>query len=184
MNGYEPQKPLTAGEMQRILFSHYLRSDIIICPNTEAIGWEADLVVVQPTDYVAEIEIKISRSDFKADFKKEIKHQQLAGGGRTHWRGGPNQFFYAVPAGMVRLDEVPAYAGLIYVHAPAGYGPEYHRAEVMRAAPRLHTRKADTKLLRRITRSLMYKTFSCGLWEQPEHAALAWQPEEEEVAHD
>lgn len=175
---YEPQAPLTCADIQLILFKHYLRSDILICSNTEAIGWEADLVVVQPTGYVAEIEIKISRSDYRADFKKEGKHNSLAAGKRGHWRGQPNQFYFAVPAGMVAPEEVPAYCGLIYIHAPAGYGPEYRRAEIMRAAPRLHANKADEKTLRRIARSLMYKAFSAHRHVLPEHAHLAFQPEE------
>jgi hypothetical protein len=79
---------------------------------------------------------------------------------------------------MVTLEEVPAYCGLIYIHAPAGYGPEYRRAEIVRAAPRLHTNKADEKTLRRIARSLMYKTFTAGRHTLPEHAHLACQPEE------
>ncbi|MGI4875262.1 MAG: hypothetical protein ACRYFX_29245 [Janthinobacterium lividum] len=166
--------PLTCADIQRILFSHYLRSDIIICPNTEAIGAEADLLVVQPTGYIAEIEIKVSRSDFWADFKKEGKHRALAAGKRTRSNAydAPNHFYFAVPAGLVTAEEVPNYCGLLYIYGGL------KDVKIIRGAPRLHTNKCGEKTLRRITRSLMYKVFSAGTHCLPEHANLAWQPEE------
>lgn len=167
--------PITCADIQRILFSHYLRSDIVICPNTEAIGWEADLVVLQPTDYLAEIEIKVSRSDFKADFKKAAKHAGLAAGKKMHWRGQPNYFYFAMPAGMVKTEEVPAYCGLIYIHSTTEYGRKYERVEIVRMAPRLHTNKCSEKTLRRLARSLMYKVFNQGSHDLPEHAHLAFE---------
>lgn len=137
---------------------------------------ESDFLSFLPSGYCYEIEIKISRSDFKADFKK-IKHQI-----HTHNSSGnkyyidrtgntrmmnptwefcrdfpelviaeeyrswnrrnyqemdirlsfipysriefravaneklPNKFFYAVPAGLISKDEVPEYAGLLYIN--------------------------------------------------------------------
>ena len=169
----------TCSDIQRILFCHYLRSDIIICSNTEAIGAEADLLVVQPSGYVLEFEIKVSRADFKADFRKAAKHAGLASGGRTSHRtaAGPNYFYFAVPAGLVRPDEVPAYCGLVYIHGLDEAGRSYERAEIVRTAPRLHAARASEKTLRRIARSLMYKAFQCSKYELPEHAHLAFSDE-------
>lgn len=137
---------------------------------------ESDFLSFLPNGYCYEIEIKISRSDFKADFKK-IKHQihsQNSNGkkyyidrtgntrmmnpswefcrdfpelviaeeyrswnrrnyhemdirlsfipySRVEFRAVentklPNKFFYAVPAGLVSKEEVPEYAGLLYVN--------------------------------------------------------------------
>jgi hypothetical protein len=137
---------------------------------------ESDWLSFLPTGYCYEIEVKISRSDFKADFKKprhEVRTKQ--GSGNTHYierrsdsakvisdpdwdfcrnfpelviameynrygsrRGDtdirlsytpyspiefreiknlklPNKFFYAVPEGMIKPEEVPDYAGLLYI---------------------------------------------------------------------
>lgn len=46
----------------------------------------------------------------------------------------PNYFYYAVPDGMLEADEVPPYAGLIYIHEDSGFS-------TIREAPRLHTTK-------------------------------------------
>ena len=46
----------------------------------------------------------------------------------------PNYFYYAVPDGMLEADEVPPYAGLIYIHEDSGFN-------IIRDAPRLHTTK-------------------------------------------
>lgn len=46
----------------------------------------------------------------------------------------PNYFYYAVPDGMLEGDEVPPYAGLIYIHEDSGF-------TVVRKAPRLHSTK-------------------------------------------
>jgi hypothetical protein len=174
----------TCADIQLILFNHYLRSDIIICPNTEAIGAEADLLIIQPSGLVMEIEIKVSRADFKADFRKLAKHAGLQGGGRTSVRraAGPNYFSFAVPAGLVKPEEVPAYCGLIYIHGLGEQQP-YERAEIMRNAPRLHAGKCDEKTMRRVARSLMYKVFNAYRYDLPEHANLAFQPAEQEVIH-
>ena len=136
---------------------------------------ESDFLTFLPSGFCYEFEIKISRSDFKADFKK-IKHQihtnnssenkyyiDRTGNTRMmdptwefckhfpelviaeeyasyrHRRFNemdirlsfipyskidfreialeklPNKFFYVVPNGLVSIDEVPEYAGLIYV---------------------------------------------------------------------
>lgn len=46
----------------------------------------------------------------------------------------PNYFYYAVPDGMLEADEVPPYAGLIYIHEENGL-------TIVREAPRLHATK-------------------------------------------
>ena len=46
----------------------------------------------------------------------------------------PNYFYYAVPDGMLEADEMPPYAGLIYIHEDKGFS-------IIREAPRLHTTK-------------------------------------------
>lgn len=103
-------------------------------------NWETDFLLVQKTSgYCYEIEIKTSRSDFFNDFKKVEKHTILREG--THqvkkyrykfdqetkktitdhyyvtkeWKFRPNRFYYCVPENLIKIEEVPEYAGLMYV---------------------------------------------------------------------
>ena len=83
-------------------------------------GWESDYLAITKSMMAYEVEIKISRADFKNDLKKKTdKHLLLEGGemlGRFNKESGmPNYFYYAVPDGLVQPDEIPDYAGLIYV---------------------------------------------------------------------
>lgn len=170
---------MNSKQIQSALFQHYLRSDIVICPNTEALYHEADLVLLMPSGMVTEIEVKISRADFKADFKKEAKHRLLQSSGRIWGQCYcANSFYYAVPAGLIAKSEVPAYAGLIYIHPTAlGFAD---RVEVIRTAPRLHGQKWPAeKLLRRLARSLMYKVFNADCQDLPEHVHLTSADEKE-----
>ena len=57
-------------------------SDFIASPrfrlkNLYVFGWESDLLLLTSAGYFYEIEIKISKSDFKADKKKTLKHNRL-----------------------------------------------------------------------------------------------------------
>lgn len=135
---------------------------------------ESDWLSFLPNGFCYEIEVKISRSDFKADFKKQKHIIHEANGKKFYtqkgnlvrmsnpdwefcknfpelvisqeyntqyssWRNNrnvislyftpyssvifrefkneklPNKFFYAVPEGLISKDEVPDYAGLLYV---------------------------------------------------------------------
>lgn len=86
--------------------------------------WECDLFIVTKSGYGVEFEIKLSRSDFKKDFTKKMKHDTLSTGKciKEFWGGEkkeitldrPNRFYYVCPEGLIKPDEVPEYAGLIY----------------------------------------------------------------------
>jgi hypothetical protein len=102
-------------------------------------NWETDFLVVQKNGYCYEIEIKTSRSDFFNDFKKVDKHSILKEGtymskkyrykvdestgkrvpdhyySPVEWKFRPNKFYYCVPEGLIKPEEVPPYAGLMYV---------------------------------------------------------------------
>lgn len=114
-------------------------------------GWESDLFVLLPSGLSIEVEVKISRSDFFADQKKERKHLILENctvqgpinkfkdtvdevNGVKHYRS-PNRFYYAAPKGLIKIEEVPNYAGLIEMTDT--YGLE------VKKAPILHHNKYD-----------------------------------------
>lgn len=63
-------------EINIALFRHF-NTHKLHCPNTTTVfPWEADLVSLTRAELAHEFEIKITRADFKADFKKD-KHRLL-----------------------------------------------------------------------------------------------------------
>lgn len=107
-------------------------------------GWESDYLAITKSNYVYEVEIKISHADFLNDFKhKEDKHLILEGKYTPKFppyikkhpyyninENRPNYFYYAVPNGLIPVEEVPEYAGLIYVN-------ESRRCDIVKVAPKL-----------------------------------------------
>lgn len=138
--------------------------------------WESDKLIWTKTGYIYEFEIKISRADFKNDFKnKKEKHIILKGPtgeerfmpsfyqsyewnkhlynsiddckarikpGDSHLiesHKKPNYFYYAVPEGLIQPEEVPEYAGLIYILKEYHY--ERQSYVIVKKAPFLHKQK-------------------------------------------
>jgi len=122
--------------------------------NIYLFGGESDFMVQkQSSQYIYEYEIKISRSDFFADFKKHFKHSILK---REDWIVGTryenkiaNYFFYVVPENLIALNEVPHYAGLIYISDG--------KTKTIKEAPRLHNNRVGEKLLRSLLKNYTYK---------------------------
>jgi len=109
----------------------YYRTYLYRIANTYVFDWESDFLCVSRSGYINEIEIKISRSDFKADAKKVEKHLKLQSGTGMI----PHRFYYTTPHNLITADEVPEYAGLIYA-------PNY---TVIKNAPLLHKRDIDLR---------------------------------------
>jgi hypothetical protein len=117
-------------------------------------NWESDFFVQKDNGYTYEFEVKVSRSDFLSDKKKVQKHSILQTGKYTNkstlhtWNKEtrqydkedkiqeiehairPHKFFYVVPGGMVTVEEVPSYAGLMYATDTS--------IETIKEAPFLH----------------------------------------------
>lgn len=113
-------------------------SDIVI-PNYYVGMFECDLLRVTKAGMFYEYEVKISRSDFFNDFKKQYetrdttdwdiqatsyrdlplittnKHQETKAGRRA------NKFYFVVPEGLIKKEECPEYAGLIYYKVIGSY---------------------------------------------------------------
>lgn len=93
----------------------------IILQNFYHLYYEMDVLRLMPSGLIVEYEIKISRSDYFNDFKKShrnykssedkpdiiLKHDWMKTG------KGPNRFFFVTPKGLIKLSELPDYAGLI-----------------------------------------------------------------------
>jgi hypothetical protein len=124
--------------------------------------WESDFFVQKQNGYAYEFEVKISRSDFFNDKKKVDKHLILETGMFTRkgqfqsWNKElnkwnyeeqtmpeehklrPNKFYYVVPSGLIGIDEVPQYAGLMYVHEKG-----YLDIVTVKEAPFIHKERLD-----------------------------------------
>lgn len=118
--------------------------------NLNVYDWESDVLKITKSGYAYEFEIKISRGDFKNDFKhKKKKHLLLEN--KENKAKMPNYFYYVVPEDLVTEDEVPEYAGLIYVHATIiGNSRIYYQFQEIKAAPKLHSDKIDENNLKLI----------------------------------
>lgn len=109
--------------------------------------YEMDLFRLMPSGFVVEYEIKISRSDFFADFKKGDKHRKLVGG------AGANRFYFVVPKGLVSYGECPQHCGLIY----ANCSKNLIGFTTQRVAPILTNRKVKPEIYRDLAESLAFR---------------------------
>ncbi len=92
---------------EELLLTNYFHAD-----------WEADLLIVDREGFSHEIEIKLSKSDFKNDFKKSfvnpitgekfLKHDKICCGDYVC-----NAFSFLLPMGMIKHDEIPDHCGII-----------------------------------------------------------------------
>ena len=108
--------------------------------NLNVFDWESDVLKFTKSGYVYEFEIKISKADFKNDFKNKKKKHSLFEDKNLENKKTPNYFYYVVPKDMINVEDVPEYAGLIYVF-PHSIGA--YRFIEIKKAPLLHKNKFD-----------------------------------------
>lgn len=173
------EEELTEQTIQKRL-NHFFASWKYNVDGLFVFSWESDKLLWTKAGYIYEFEIKISRSDFKADFKHKIaKHLILASAvsleigqpqmsdlfdnylkqrkkkygkflsdedirrefeqiGNIQDKRMPNYFYYAVPEGLIQPEEVPPYAGLLWLTKEYQYGGGIIRKK---QAPCLHKTK-------------------------------------------
>ena len=124
--------------------------DGLFMPNFHFLWHEADLIYVTKRGYATEYEIKISKSDYKSDKKKTCgnlsKSEYLVQG------KGANYFYYVMPKGMVNVNDIPVYAGLIEVDLSKYYGT----IDYVKIAPKLHKNKNET-IIKKIYEKAYYR---------------------------
>lgn len=103
-----------------------------VIPNCYLYKWESDILAVTEKNYTKEFEVKISRSDFRADFRKSRKHQLMSDAFQYKFSSPsiPNYFYYTTPPGLLLKHEVPSYAGLVEVGLAV---------KIIKRAPRIHS---------------------------------------------
>jgi len=112
---------------------------------------ESDVFMVDQSDRVTEYEVKASRSDYHADFLKTEKHKKFIS--LHDVTDIPNEFYYVCPEGMIKEDQIPEYAGLIYVKVN---GLQKQLIQVKKAEP-LHNQTMASELWEEMYLKMMAK---------------------------
>lgn len=132
----------------KTLNDNFLSSAKYILNNERVFAWESDYLGVTRDMYSYEVEVKINKEDFNRDFdKKADKHAVLSGKEKQYemdYVTGkiksfiPNYFLFAcVNEDTIRLEDVPPYAGLLYVNPQSG------RIRVVRKPPLISNFRFD-----------------------------------------
>lgn len=144
--------------------AHHDFAEETILTNYFHADWEADILIIDRDGFSHEIEIKLSKADFKNDFKKFytnhngekfLKHDKICCGDYVC-----NQFSFLVPMGMVRHEDVPEHCGLIeFYHDEDRWETTFYK---VRPAPQIHAdsywKLVDKDLfLRRLSQNLFHK---------------------------
>ena len=113
---------MTTPEMEKLIYLYFQDSSLVIVPKISGNNWwldteadpiiwrnivnhECDMLIVTKNCYLTEVEIKISLSDLKADFKKEHQHKDE----------NIKNFYYAFPEEMKEkaLKLIPKECGIL-----------------------------------------------------------------------
>ena len=149
---------MTECDIQAELGCHYgINKGQIVVPNVLLGSYEADFITITKSDYMIEVEIKISISDFRADFKKK------------HYHDCPevNALYYALPIELYKKhkEEVEEScekvgAGIILIaekELPNGRSYEYFAGFVKK--PKLRKAKPLT-----VWQMLNFARLGCLRW--------------------
>lgn len=106
-------------KIEKALYRDHANNYIYSLFNVYIFGWESDFFTMRSmSKYSSEFEIKISRSDFRADFKKTCtwgtkkKHDILLDDKDTY---KPHKFYFVCPEGLINGAEINEKYGLIYM---------------------------------------------------------------------
>jgi hypothetical protein len=166
---------MTTKEIEDIVIENLIaRSFPIYLTSFEGQGFsEIDVMGISGSGVIYEFEIKRSRADFFADIKnKKYKHTRMVEGDAIwiydEWKKGkrtgnkvkqmslPNRFYYVCEEGMILPEEVPQYAGLLYVIPPK-------EIQEIKPSKILHKNKADIAIYKRIAIILSQRNvFGCS----------------------
>lgn len=124
---------MTAKDIERRLELKYCNA-LYTVPNVYFFKWESDFLVVQRSGIIIEVETKISVADYKKDFCKINKHEDL----KNRVPNIPNKFYYACPENLIKVEDIPEYAGLLYIDSIG-------RITEVKKAPVLHKNKLEYK---------------------------------------
>ena len=145
-------KPLTEQTVQKTIFIYGMKNPRYFFFNTYFLGHEMDCCSISASGYSTEWEIKLSVSDFKAEFKKPHRQAVFSETGVP----ATNYLNYVVPKGLVCLEDLPARCGLFYL-VPDRWSYTGYRLETVGKACRWHTDKVTEKQIAKGLESCMWK---------------------------
>jgi hypothetical protein len=140
-------EPVTAKSLEAAFYRCYWKRYDIILPNTFLIPWqcEIDLLCIRKSLLVDEIETKVTRTDFLADFSKtvvfpdegwkKVNKHEAAAAGKLYF----NRHWFLIPDELREKVDVPEHSGLMVLQN--GFIRE------LRPAPMLHKRKATPDMI-------------------------------------
>jgi len=106
---------MNALEIEMAVAEHFNYRQNIIVPN---VSWglfishmEADMIIVRPSGWAIEIEIKISKGDIKRDQKKWHRLRSNIDGIRNEMI---RQTYFAIPDGL-KIEDIPEWSGILKV---------------------------------------------------------------------
>lgn len=132
---------------------------------------EADLFAIRKSGFCDEFEVKISRSDFLADAKKVVQYRQPVSGEYGYLKERApynkpkldalssgelkiNYFWYVVPEGLITIEEVPTFAGLIQICVGLK-GKKY--LETLQTPKRLHKNKLSDEFKYKTAKKAVFR---------------------------
>lgn len=159
---------MTTSEMEKLIYWYFKDNSLVIVPKISGNNWwfdsetmlwknivnhECDMLIVSKNHYLTEVEIKISLSDLKADFKKEHQHKDE----------NIKNFYYAFPEEMKEkaIKLIPEEVGILIAvkkHLNSGY--EYRDIECYRK-PKINKK---TKPINDIVLSRIYRLGYLRYW--------------------
>ena len=164
---------ITVPKIQIALKRKYLNNSIVMAPNVYLWGsFESDFVRVTKSGYGIEYEIKLSKSDFKADFKKSNlkieginndRHVIYSSFKKHEWLltgKGPTEFYYVFPESLINPNDVPDWAGIVIAREipPSEYYTQSHvRVHLLRKAKRLNREPLSDMKIKNIYTSCYYR---------------------------
>lgn len=159
-------------DMQFAFYQHTFQRYEIVAPNIY-LDWqfnEMDIIAIRKSGYVDEIEIKTSKADFQADFRKTVSVQdgfeQIGPHSYKNYTVRPkhdclieglnhsNYFSFLIPEELEEKVNIPHYAGL-YVARTDRNG--IVRVHEKKSALLLHKRKISENHKYQIGRKMAYR---------------------------
>ena len=125
--------------MKACLSAYFRFTNGCSCIATEAGSYSSDFLVVRKHKLV-EVEIKVTKADLNADFRKP-KHKIYESGRDSQWT--PNQFYFAVPKELVAYAVskcVDTPYGVMVVNESTRKYMWKDRVKVVKRAKKLHDR--------------------------------------------
>ncbi|ATI17470.1 hypothetical protein AP1_0043 [Aeromonas phage AP1] len=169
----EVKEKLTESDIQGYFGTYFpmqKKYDLIVPNCFYTHDLEADLLAFRKSGFRDEFEIKISRADFKNDVKKMVKIWPERDNGRRYKADLEemtkyealekgrllNYFWYIVPHGLITPEEIPTFAGLMYIETVNRHNQKY-QFRVIKDAKRLHGNKSSQEDYDKSLRKLGYR---------------------------